>query len=110
MRVLPAVTGILRPYALHGFLLAYTPALLFVDGRTADHGVQLGLGALTLAVLVACVRSLGPDARRQAWICVPVATVFEIFGSLIWGGYHYRLGKFSSSTVASHCRSNRRKS
>jgi hypothetical protein len=25
------------------------------------------------------------------WVCVPVATLFEVFGSLIWGGYHYRL-------------------
>ena len=42
-------------------------------------------------MLAWCVRRLGPAERWQAWICVPVATLFEIFGSLIWGGYHYQL-------------------
>ena len=25
------------------------------------------------------------------WPCVPIATLFEVYGSLIWGGYTYRL-------------------
>jgi hypothetical protein len=27
----------------------------------------------------------------QVWVCVAVATCFEIFGSLVWGVYRYRL-------------------
>ncbi len=87
---LPTVIGF-RPYRMHAFLLAYTPALLFVDGRIVGQAPQLALGLLTFAVLLACLRGLDGAARWQAWICIPVATLFEIFGSLIWGGYHYRL-------------------
>jgi len=75
---------------MHVLLLAYTPALLFVDGRAGGRGPQLALGLLTFAVLFGCVRGLRPADRTQAWICVPVATAFEVYGSLIWGGYHYR--------------------
>ena len=92
MGISPPAASVFRPYAMHGFLLAYTPALLFVDGQSANPVTQLVLGVLTFAVLYACVRGLGPAERRQAWICIPVATLFEIFGSLIWGGYHYQLG------------------
>ena len=76
---------------MHVLLLVYTPILLFVDGRTASRGSQLALGALTFIVLAWCVRRLGRTERWQVWICVPVATLFEVFGSLIWGGYHYQL-------------------
>lgn len=81
----------LRPYRMHAFLLAYTPALLFVDGQTAAWGPQLALGLLTFTVLWACLRTAPAADRWQAWVCVPLATLFEVFGSLIWGGYHYRL-------------------
>ena len=86
-----AILDAARPYRMHALLLAYTPALLYVDGRNGDRGTQVALGFLTFAVLIACVRGLGPVQRRQVWICVPVATLFEVFGSLIWGGYHYQL-------------------
>jgi len=82
----------LRPYGMHAFLLAYTVVLLFVDGRFAARGVQAALGLLTFAVLVVCVTRLEGRQRLAALICVPVATLFEVFGSLIWGGYHYRFG------------------
>jgi hypothetical protein len=52
--------------------------------------VQAALGLLTFAVLVACLRRLDGRQRLAAIICVPVATLFEVFGSLIWGGYTYR--------------------
>jgi hypothetical protein len=89
-RSLP-ILGAFRAYRMHAFLLAYTPALLFVDGQIVGQAPQIALGLLTFAVLFICVRGLGPAERWQTWICVPVATLFEIFGSLIWGGYHYRL-------------------
>jgi hypothetical protein len=91
MRLLGVARDAFRPYEMHVLLLVYTPLLLFVDGRTKSHGTQLALGALTFAVLALCVRRLGAAERWQVWVCVPVATLFEIFGSLIWGGYHYQL-------------------
>jgi hypothetical protein len=82
----------LRPYGLHLFLLAYAPAMLLVDGAIRDLGPQLGLGVVTFGVLWACTRHLEPGERLQVWVCVAVATGFEVFGSLIWGVYRYRLG------------------
>jgi hypothetical protein len=82
----------LRPYWLHAYLLVYTPLLLFLDGRFRTFWPQCGLGLLTFFVLWCCTRSLAPDQRLQVWVCVVVATVFEVFGSLVWGVYRYRLG------------------
>ena len=82
----------LRPYGMHAFLLAYTVVLLVVDGRFAGRGTQAVLGLLTFGVLAVCLVRLEGRQRLAALICVPVATLFEVFGSLIWGGYHYRFG------------------
>ena len=76
-----------RPYTLHLSLLAYTPVLLVVDGATAGVEPQLALGLLTFAVLWIAARRVVSDLRWEVWLCVPVATLFEVFGSLIWGGY-----------------------
>jgi hypothetical protein len=81
----------LAPYRLHLFLLAYAPVLLVLDGVLEDLRPQLGLGVLTFAVLWICTRTVARPLRIQVWVCVVVATFFEIFGSLIWGGYTYRL-------------------
>jgi hypothetical protein len=91
MGTMTAIHRVARPYGMHALLLAYTPALLFVDGHNASGGTQVALGLLTFVVLVACCRGLTTTQRLQTWICVPVATLFEIFGSMIWGGYHYQL-------------------
>ena len=91
MATLARILGAFRPYRMHAFLLAYTPVLLFVDGRTESRQVQLLLGLLTFGVLVACMRGLDSAARWLTWLCVPVATLFEVYGSLIWGGYTYQL-------------------
>ena len=82
--------GALRPYRMHAFLLAYSALLLYADGRFHTHRAQLVLGVVTFGVLCVCVRSAPLARRAEIWVCVPVATVFEIFGSLIWGGYTYR--------------------
>jgi hypothetical protein len=82
----------IRPYGLHLSLLAYTPALLFVDGATEGVAPQIALGLLTFCVLWAASRRVDPARRWEIWLCVPIATGFEIFGSLIWGGYTYELG------------------
>ena len=82
----------LRPYWLHVYLLVYTPILLYLDGHFRSFWPQCGLGALTFVLLWCCTRYLAPGQRRQVWVCVVVATGFEVFGSLIWGVYRYRLG------------------
>jgi len=84
------VVARLRPYGMHAFLLAYTVVLLAVDGRLASRRIQALLGLLTFAVLALCLKRLDRRQRLAAIICVPVATLFEVFGSLIWGGYTYR--------------------
>jgi hypothetical protein len=86
------VVARIRPYALHLYLLAYAPAMLVADGALRDLGPQLGLGVVTFLVLWLCTRYVEPAEARQVWICVAVATGFEVFGSLIWGVYRYRLG------------------
>jgi len=76
---------------LHLSLLAYTPVLLVVDGATAGVEPQIALGLLTFAVLWIATRRVTPDLRWAVWLCVPIATFFEVLGSLIWGGYTYEL-------------------
>jgi len=83
--------AILRPYRLHLFLLVYAPAMLVADGLLRGLGPQLALGVLTFAVLWICTLAVEPGERWQVWVCVAVATVFEVFGSLVWGVYRYRL-------------------
>jgi hypothetical protein len=81
----------LKPYWLHAYLLTYTPLLLLADSRITALWQQWALGALTFAVLYLAALKAPKEQRLQIWICVGVATGFEIFGSLIWGVYRYRL-------------------
>jgi hypothetical protein len=81
----------LRPYALHIALLLYTPLLLVADGVTDGVKPQIALGALTFAVLWVASRRVEPARRWEVWLCVPISTLFEVFGSLIWGAYTYEL-------------------
>lgn len=90
-RVAALLVRTIRPYALHLSLLAYTPLLLFADGATEGVEPQIALGLLTFAVLWAASRRVEPARRWEGWLCVPVATLFEVFGSLVWGGYTYEL-------------------
>jgi hypothetical protein len=80
-----------RPYWLHIYLLVYTAILLVLDARLGGFWPQCALGLLTFFVLWLCTSRLEPPQRRQVWLCVVVATCFEVFGSLIWGVYRYRL-------------------
>src|SRR5260370_7516 len=81
----------LRPYWLHAYLLTYTPILLFADSRITALWQQWMLGLLTFAALYLSALKAPKEQRLQVWTCVIVATGFEIFGSLIWGVYRYRL-------------------
>jgi hypothetical protein len=71
--------------------LVYTPLGLFADSRSTAIWQQWGLGLLTFIVLYLAALKAPRAQRVQVWTCVVVATGFEIFGSLIWGLYHYRL-------------------
>ena len=94
----------IRPYGLHLSLLAYTPALLFADGVTEGVAPQVALGALTFCVLWAASRRVDPARRWEVWLCVPIATGFEVFGSLIWGGYTYELGNIPLYVPPGHAK------
>jgi hypothetical protein len=83
--------GRVRPYWLHAYLLTYTPLLLLADSRISALWQQWALGVLTFVVLYLCTLKAPKEQRLQIWLCVGVATGFEIFGSLIWGLYRYRL-------------------
>src|SRR3981081_4015438 len=80
----------LKPYWLHVYLLTYTPILLLADSRTTALWQQWLLGLLTFAALYLAALKAPKEQRLQIWICVIVATAFEIFGSLTWGLYVYR--------------------
>jgi hypothetical protein len=64
--------------------------LLAVD-RYANYPEQLGLGVVTIAILVAALTRVPLEVRAQALGVVCFATIGEVTGSLIWGVYHYRL-------------------
>ena len=81
----------LKPYWLHAYLLTFLPFLLLADSRSTALWQQWTLGLLTFAVLYLAALQAPREQRLQVWICVVVATGFEIFGSLIWGVYRYRL-------------------
>jgi hypothetical protein len=83
----------LTPVLALAAVLAYGPLALFMDSRlTAAWPGEYVLGAATFAVLWLCTRALDATDRRLTWMCVAVATGFEILGSLVWGAYRYRFG------------------
>jgi hypothetical protein len=71
-------------------LAAYLAGLLAVD-RVASYPEQLGLGVLTILVLLTALSRLPLERRAQAIGVVCFATIGEVTGSLIWGVYNYRL-------------------
>ncbi len=80
-----------KPYLLHAYLLTYLPFLLLADSHISALWQQWLLGALTFVALYLTATKAPKELRVQVWVCVIVATGFEIFGSLIWGVYRYRL-------------------
>jgi hypothetical protein len=80
-----------QPYWLHAYILVYTPLGLFADSKVTEVWQQDVLGALTFTVLFLAALKVPKELRVQVWTCVLVATCFEIFGSLVWGVYRYRL-------------------
>jgi hypothetical protein len=83
--------ALLKPYWLHGYLLVYTPLGLLADSRVTSLWQQWLLGLLTFTVLYLAALKAPKEQRLQVWMCVLVATGFELVGSLVWGVYRYRL-------------------
>jgi hypothetical protein len=81
----------IQPYAMHAFLLAFTVVMLVSDGIFGGLGPQLALGVVAFGVLWAFSYRVEGLQRVQLWLCVPISTGFEALGSLVWGGYRYRL-------------------
>jgi hypothetical protein len=81
----------LKPYWLHAYILTYLPLLLLADSHITALWQQWMLGVLTFAALYLATLKLPTEQRLQVWICVIVATGFEVVGSLVWGVYRYRL-------------------
>ena len=102
MRHATRVSAAVRPYRMHLFLLVYTVGMLAADGRLHDRNAQLVLGAATLGVLWFCAQRAPRERRVELWVCVPVATAFEIFGSLIWGGYTYQFHNIPAYVPPGH--------
>lgn len=69
---------------------AFLAVLLAVD-RHATYPQQLGLGAVTIGVLLAALTRLPAARRAQAVGVVLFATIGEVIGSLVWDVYRYRL-------------------
>jgi len=84
-------------------ILAYAPAVLYVDGRLESAWPwEYVIGAVTLAVLALWSTKLAPRDRLQVWLCVVVATGWEYLGSQVWGGYHYRFGAIPTFVPFGH--------
>jgi len=81
-----AITGISRPLAI---------AAVIAAGLALDQGVEFWGQTLTnvgiWTVFLYWLRQAPPDDQRALAICVFYATLGEIFLSLVWGLYEYRL-------------------
>ena len=64
---------------------------LFADVRVDLPG-QVAIGAACWLVLFHLLQRAGPDERRSLMACLAIATAGELFLSLGWGLYAYRLG------------------
>src|SRR5688500_5635691 len=86
-----AALGRLRPYTFHLAFAVFLPLLLALDAAGASTRQQYALGLLTLAFLIVAARFSPPAERRQVWLVVVLWGLIELFASLVWGIYVYRL-------------------
>jgi hypothetical protein len=86
----PAWSVLARPYRLHAFVLVFLPALVVADGLLEGRH-QLALGAVTFLAVGLCLLAVPRPQRVLVCLCIPIAALFEALGSLVWGGYTYRL-------------------
>ena len=92
---LPATTTRIRalgPYAFPFAMAIYFPILLFVDGSGVSLRTQHLFGVLTFAIVFIATRFSPRQERHLIWIAIVLWTCVELFASLGWGLYTYRLG------------------
>lgn len=73
------------------FIVATIGAGLAMDQYGGLAG-QLGVAVLAWGVFFRLVRMAPPDWRLPLYLCLVWSTIGEIFLSLVWGLYSYRLG------------------
>ena len=96
------IAGRLRPYWLQAYLLAFTFVGLFADSRVNALWQQYLLGGISFVALYLAALKAPREQRLQVWVCVVVATGYEIFGSLVWGIYRYRFHNLPLYVPAGH--------
>jgi hypothetical protein len=101
-QVISQISRRVQPYWLHAYLICFTLAGLFADSRVTALWQQDLLGALSFTALFLAALKVPKEQRVQIWICVAIATGYEIFGSLIWGIYHYRMHNLPLYVPAGH--------
>jgi hypothetical protein len=101
-QVIQRIARGLQPYWLQAYLLVFTFVGLFADSRVTALWQQYMLGALSFAALYLAALKAPREQRLQVWICVGVATGYEIFGSLVWGIYRYRFHNLPLYVPAGH--------
>src|SRR5687767_1816760 len=74
---------------------------LAVDVRTDIVGQTLVSGCVWL-VLLGILHGIEPRARFSLMACLVIATMGEIFLSLVWGLYTYRLGNIPGFVPPGH--------
>jgi hypothetical protein len=87
--------------ALLGAFTAAIAIALPLD-RSGGALQQAGLGLIAWAFLGVALRLQPRDIRVQVLVLVAVASVLEVFGSMIWGAYRYRLENVPLYVPAAH--------
>jgi hypothetical protein len=96
------LAGRLRPYWLQAYLLVFTFVGLFADSRVTAVWQQYVLGGISFVALYLAALKAPRELRLQVWVCVLVATGYEVFGSLVWGIYRYRFHNLPLYVPAGH--------
>lgn len=92
----------LEPYWLQAYVLVFTALGLYADSRVTSLWQQDGLGLLGFTALLLLSLKAAPAMRVQVWLCVVIATGYEVFASLVWGIYHYRMHNVPLYVPAGH--------
>ena len=75
---------------MNGLIVAMIAGGLLVDQHWASHG-QIVVSAFAWLLLIALWRRSAPAYRPALLACLIIATAGEVFLSLVWGLYDYRL-------------------
>ena len=76
---------------MNGLIVATIAIGLLVDQHGGGHG-QLAVNVLAWAMLARLWFASAPAQRPALLACLVYATAGEVFLSLVWGLYDYRLG------------------